>query len=104
MAIAVKLIHFAQMPNIKTISLFAGDRDFYDAIQYVQETYLKPVQVIAFKDNVTHRFSEHLNIEVIMLNYYWETLCNGGPVNESPEKKKNQKTTSLQNLISSKFN
>jgi uncharacterized LabA/DUF88 family protein len=38
-AIAVKLIHFAQMPNVKTISLFAGDRDFYDAIEYVQETY-----------------------------------------------------------------
>ena len=42
-AIAVKLIHYAQMPNVKTISLFAGDRDFYDAIDYVQETYKKPV-------------------------------------------------------------
>ena len=38
-AIAVKLIHFAQMSSVKTISLFAGDRDFYDAIEYVQETY-----------------------------------------------------------------
>jgi uncharacterized LabA/DUF88 family protein len=101
-AIAVKLIHFAQMPNVKSISLFAGDRDFYDAIEYVQETFLKPVQILAFKDNVTHRFEEHLNIEVILLNSYWETICNGGPIPDSLEKKK--KSTRLHNLISSKFN
>lgn len=48
MAIAVKLIDFAAMPNVKNITLFAGDRDFIDAIKYAQEVLLKRVQIIAF--------------------------------------------------------
>jgi uncharacterized LabA/DUF88 family protein len=31
------------MKNVKTITLFAGDRDFLDAIKYTQDRLLKPV-------------------------------------------------------------
>ena len=34
-AIAVKLIQFAQMAEVSNLILFAGDRDFFDAIRYV---------------------------------------------------------------------
>ena len=33
-AIAVRLIDYARMSHIETITLFAGDRDFIDAIKY----------------------------------------------------------------------
>tara|TARA_B110000285_G_C15060066_1_gene581871 strand:- start:848 stop:1072 length:225 start_codon:yes stop_codon:yes gene_type:complete len=35
-AIAIKLLDYAAMPNIQTLSLFAGDRDFLDAVNYAQ--------------------------------------------------------------------
>ena len=35
-AIAVKLMEFGQHPDISSLTIFAGDRDFFDAIQYVQ--------------------------------------------------------------------
>ena len=34
-AIAVKMIEFAQLPNVKSITLLAGDRDFMDSIKHV---------------------------------------------------------------------
>lgn len=52
-AIAVKMMEFAQNPNVKTITLFAGDRDFFDAVKYAQEEFFKPVTIIAFKENVS---------------------------------------------------
>ena len=57
MAIAVKLLNYAQMPNVKTLTLLAGDRDFLDAIKYVEEVLMKPVSIVAFKGNVSSRLS-----------------------------------------------
>jgi len=31
-AVAIKLINFARMPNVESITLVAGDRDFIDSI------------------------------------------------------------------------
>jgi uncharacterized LabA/DUF88 family protein len=42
-SIAVKLIDFASLPNVKTLTLLAGDRDFYDAVKYAQDVLQKPV-------------------------------------------------------------
>jgi len=49
------MIDFASLPTVKTLALFAGDRDFYDAVKYAQEVLMKPVQIIAFKGNVSNR-------------------------------------------------
>lgn len=75
MAIAVKIIEFAQNPNVKTISLFAGDRDFFDAIKYAQEQFFKPVTILAFKENVSLRFNDLINTEVVLIDNYWGVLC-----------------------------
>ena len=74
MAIAVKLIDFGAMPNVKTLTIFAGDRDFIDAIKYAQEVLLKPVQIVAFRSNVSSRL-QNLDCEMMLLDNYWESLC-----------------------------
>ena len=42
-AIAVRMIDAAKDTNVRSLTLFAGDRDFYDAVRYVQEDLGKPV-------------------------------------------------------------
>ena len=54
-SIAVKMITIAQNPVVKTIVLFAGDRDFIDAIDYITKTLKKQVIIIAFQDTVAQR-------------------------------------------------
>lgn len=76
-AIAVKLIDFASLPNIETLTLFAGDRDFLDAIKYSQEVLMKKVQIVAFKGNVSTRLAQWANAEVLLLNSVWDQMCSG---------------------------
>lgn len=76
-AIAVKLLDYAAMPHVQTLTLFAGDRDFLDAIKYAQEVLLKPVQIMAFESNVSDRLSSLALAEVILLNNHWEALAAG---------------------------
>ena len=74
-AIAVKLMQIAQLPDVEGLTLFAGDRDFYDAIQHVQEQLNKPVQILAFKDNVSQRLTDQLKTEIILVNNFWPSIC-----------------------------
>lgn len=52
MSIAVKMIAYAQRQEVKSITLFAGDRDFIDAINFVTREQKKKLIVIGFKDNL----------------------------------------------------
>lgn len=52
--IAVKLINFSRMPNVETITLVAGDRDFIDSIRYAQENFYKDITIVGFKENMSH--------------------------------------------------
>lgn len=74
-AIAVRMIDAAKQTNVRSITLFAGDRDFYDAIRYVQEDLGKPVQILAYRDNFAQRLILLLGSEnVNFLNDYWPIL------------------------------
>jgi uncharacterized LabA/DUF88 family protein len=77
-SIAVKLIDYASLPSVKSVTLLAGDRDFYDAIKYVEQVMAKPINLIAFKGNMSNRLPLHCT-EVFILNQYWDTLCNFKP-------------------------
>ena len=63
------------MPHVQTITLLAGDRDFLDAIKHVQEVWSKPVTILAFKENISHRFDSLQNTDVILLDHYWSVIC-----------------------------
>ena len=55
MAIAVKLIEQGLDKDVSSITLFAGDRDFFDAIKYVSSTLAKPTFLIGFRTNFSKR-------------------------------------------------
>ena len=41
--------------NVKSITLFAGDRDFIDAINFVKHIVKKQMNVVAFQENLAQR-------------------------------------------------
>lgn len=51
MAIAVYLIDYALYSQVETITLFAGDRDFVDSINYVQSRLFKSVTIMGFEES-----------------------------------------------------
>lgn len=51
MAIAVYLIDYALCSQVENIILFAGDRDFIDSINYVQERLHKQVLIMGFEQS-----------------------------------------------------
>lgn len=53
MAIAVYLIDYALCSHVKSITLFAGDRDFTDAIMYVKDRLMKKVVMLGFEENTS---------------------------------------------------
>ena len=75
--IAIKMIEYGNMPSIKTLTLFAGDRDFFDAIQYTTNVLGKRMELIAFEDTVSSRLTHTLNLPTVFLNKYWEPLTYG---------------------------
>ncbi len=54
-AIAVYLIDYALCHKVETITLFAGDRDFIDAIMYSKNKLQKNVTIMAFEENLSSR-------------------------------------------------
>lgn len=54
-AIAVYLVDYARSSRVETITLFAGDRDFIDAILYAKHNLRKHVQILAFEENLATR-------------------------------------------------
>jgi uncharacterized LabA/DUF88 family protein len=66
-SIAVKMLIFGFKPETETITLFAGDRDFIDAINFVNNRLRKPVTVVAFQDNLASRIMKSKS-NVLILN------------------------------------
>lgn len=50
-AIAVYLIDYALTRQVKSVTLFAGDRDFLDSIEYVQAKLKKMVRIMSFDES-----------------------------------------------------
>ena len=50
-AIAVYLIDYALYSQVESITLFAGDRDFVDSINYVQSRLFKTVTIMGFEES-----------------------------------------------------
>eukprot|EP00347_Sterkiella_histriomuscorum_P012536 403368196 len=57
-AIAVYLIDYAQSNRVDTITLFAGDRDFIDAIMYCRDRLKKQLLVLAYEENLASRIKQ----------------------------------------------
>ena len=52
------MVKYSEKINLKTITLITGDRDFLDAIKYVQTKAL--VQLVGFKKEKEIGISHHL--------------------------------------------
>ena len=75
MAVAVRMMELAQHQSVTSITLFAGDRDFYDAVEFAINQG-KQMNIIAFRDNFAPRLSQLLdNSNIAFLNDYWPTMC-----------------------------
>ncbi len=48
-AIAVYLIDYGLCSHVKSITLFAGDRDFIDSVRYTQTRLAKNVTILGFE-------------------------------------------------------
>lgn len=68
-------MEYGQHKDISSLTIFAGDRDFFDAIQYVQQELNKPVKIIAFKDNISHRLTKEIKTQIVLIDNYWPTIC-----------------------------
>ena len=74
-AVAVRLMELAQDPKVASLTLFAGDRDFFDAIQFVLKQG-KRMNALGFRDNFSSRLELLLDSSnIAYLNDYWPTLC-----------------------------
>lgn len=60
-AIAVYLIDYALCSKVESITLFAGDRDFYDAIMYVHSNLRRDVRIMGFDENTGARLKNIFN-------------------------------------------
>ena len=51
-AIATKIIDLSAMEEVETITLLAGDRDFFDSLQYAIKKYNKNITIVSFKNTM----------------------------------------------------
>ena len=54
-AISVYLIDYARCAQVENIALFAGDRDFIDAINYAKHILKKKITIMAYDTNLANR-------------------------------------------------
>lgn len=69
------MMEMAQDQSVTSLTLFAGDRDFFDAVEFAVNKG-KITNIVAFRDNFAPRLShllDHSNIA--FLNDYWPTMC-----------------------------
>mmetsp|Transcript_11473 Transcript_11473/g.19408 ORF Transcript_11473/g.19408 Transcript_11473/m.19408 type:complete len:206 (+) Transcript_11473:340-957(+) len=65
-AIATKLIDSSLQEGTETITLLAGDRDFYDSIQYALRR-CKSVEIVAFRASLSHKLKQ-LKCKIVLLD------------------------------------
>ena len=66
------MIDYARSYRVETITLFAGDRDFIDAILYARDNLKKDVCILAFEENLAARIKQSGAAIINISNYlYW---------------------------------